>query len=373
MGRRILTIAVLAALAVLPPVFHLTGQAFYLDLATRLVILAMAAVSLNLILGYGGMISFGHAAFVGLGAYAVGIPAHHWLYDATGDWAVSGLAQIPLAMGVTSLFALLTGLICLRTRGVHFIMITMAFGQMVYYLIVSVEAYGGDDGLVIDTRSQLPGLDLDDPLQLYGLAYVSLLLVMGLVRLITRSRFGMVLQGARGNDERLRTLGFDTYAYRLTAYVISGAICGYAGALLGNFTTFISPDMMDWTRSGELMFMVILGGAGTALGPVLGATAFIVLEEVLSSLTVHWHLPFGLLLIGVVLFARGGLLGLLGRIGGRDDGAADNPGNGRDDGQEDRRGDRQNDTSGDGQGDGHANGPAARTDGTRGTDAEDGR
>lgn len=312
MARAVLTFAVLAALAVLPPMFYLTGNAFYLDLATRLVILAIAAVSLNLILGFGGMISFGHAAFVGLGAYAVGIPAYHWLYYTAGDWAVSGLAQIPIAVGVTAIFALVTGLICLRTKGVYFIMITMAFAQMVYYLIVSIEEYGGDDGLVIDTRSQLPLLDLDDPLQLYGLAYVSLVVAMGLVWMIVNSRFGMVIQGAKGNDERMRTLGFNTFAYRLTAYVISGAMCGYAGALLGNFTTFISPEMMDWTRSGELMFMVILGGASTVLGPVLGATAFILLEEILSTLTVHWHLPFGLMLIGVVLFVRGGLMGLLG-------------------------------------------------------------
>ncbi|MEM8731259.1 MAG: branched-chain amino acid ABC transporter permease [Pseudomonadota bacterium] len=310
--RTALSIAVLLALAILPPVFHVTGQAFFVDLATRLVILAIAAVSLNLILGFGGMISFGHAAFVGLGAYAVGIPAHHWLYYSTGDWAISGLAQIPIAVGVTAVFALITGLICLRTRGVYFIMITMAFAQMVYYLIVSIEEYGGDDGLVIDTRSQVPFLDLDDPLQLYALAYVSLLVAMGLVWMIVNSRFGMVIQGAKGNDERMRTLGFNTYAYRLTAYVISGAMCGYAGALLGNFTTFISPEMMDWTRSGELMFMVILGGAATILGPVLGAAAFILLEEILSSFTIHWHLPFGLMLIGVVLFVRGGLMGLLG-------------------------------------------------------------
>ena len=312
MSRPLLTVAVLAALAILPPVFYVTGHEFYLDLATRLVILAIAAVSLNLILGFGGMISFGHAAFVGLGAYAVGIPAYHWLYYSTGDWAVSGLAQIPIAVAVTALFALLTGIICLRTKGVYFIMITMAFAQMVYYLIVSIEEYGGDDGLVIDTRSQLPFIDLDDPLQLYGLSFVSLLVAMGLVWMIVNSRFGMVIQGSKGNEERMRTLGFNTYAYRLTAYVISGAMCGYAGALLGNFTTFISPEMMDWSRSGELMFMVILGGAATVLGPVLGATVFIVLEEVLSTLTVHWHLPFGLMLIVVVLFVKGGLMGLLG-------------------------------------------------------------
>ena len=312
------TLAALLLLGILPPVFYWSGNAFYLDLATRLVILAIAAVSLNLILGYGGLVSFGHAAFLGLGAYAVGIPAHHWLYGGLEVIATTnGFVQIGLAIGVCALFALLTGLICLRTSGVYFIMITMAFAQMVYYLIVSIEEYGGDDGLVIDTRSEFPGLSLDDPLTLFFVAFASLLVAMGLVRMIVNSRFGMVLQGAKGNPERLATLGFNVFAFRLTAYVISGAMAGYAGALLGNFTTFISPEMMDWSRSGELMFMVILGGAATTVGPVLGAVAFIVLEEALSHYTIYWHLPFGLLLMGVVLFIRGGLAGMIGGRRGR--------------------------------------------------------
>ncbi|EAQ14399.1 amino acid/amide ABC transporter membrane protein 2 (HAAT family) [Maritimibacter alkaliphilus HTCC2654] len=312
--RNIITLVVMALLAVLPPVFYLTGNAFYLDLATRLTILAIAAVSLNLILGYGGLISFGHAAYLGIGAYAVGIPAHHWLYgglESLGLATTSGYVQIPLAIGVAALFALVTGAICLRTKGVYFIMITMAFAQMMYYAIVSIEEYGGDDGLVIDSRSELPFIDLDDPLQLFGLAYVSLVVAMLIVRMIVNSRFGMVLRGAKGNNERVVMLGFNTYLFRLTAYVIAGAMAGYAGALLGNFTTFISPEMMDWGRSGELMFMVILGGTATLVGPVIGATLFIVLEEVLSSLTVYWHLPFGLLLLAVVLFGKGGIMGML--------------------------------------------------------------
>lgn len=312
-------LALLALLAVLPPLFAWADNPFYIDLATRLVILAIAATSLNLILGYGGMISFGHAAYVGLGAYAVGIPAHHALYGGLEPLAsFSGLVHIPLAVGVCAAFALVTGAICLRTKGVYFIMITMAFAQMVYYLFVSIEEYGADDGLVIDVRSELPGVNLDRPLQLYYLAFVSLVLAIVIVRTIVNSRFGMVIRGAKGNDTRMKTMGFNTYVYRLTAYVISGAMAGYAGALLGNFTTFISPEMMDWTRSGELMFMVILGGAATTFGPLMGATAFIVLEEFLSRLTVYWHLPFGLLLICVVLFARGGIAGLIdGRFGRR--------------------------------------------------------
>lgn len=306
------TLAVLVLLAVLPPLFLWTGNAFYVDLATRLVILAIAAVSLNLVLGYGGMVSFGHAAFLGIGAYAVGIPAHHALYGGA-EWLAtnSGWFQIPLAVAAAALFALLTGAICLRTKGVYFIMITMAFAQMLFYFIVSLEEYGGDDGLVIDTRSELPLIEFSNPLTLYFFCYLSLVAALLIVRTIAHSRFGMVIRGAKDNNERLITLGYNTYLYRLTAYVISGAMCGYAGALLGNFTTFISPEMMAWSRSGELMFMVILGGAATTLGPVLGATVFIVLEEFLSHFTVYWHLPFGLLLIVVVLYVRGGLMGLL--------------------------------------------------------------
>ena len=298
-------------LAVVPPALLLSGNAFYMDLATRLVILGIGAVSLNLILGFGGMVSFGHAAFIGLGAYAVGIPAYHATY---GEFEVvasyNGLFHIALAVGFSALFALITGAISLRTKGVYFIMITMAFGQMAYYFFLSLDIYGGDDGLTIDVRSELPLINLDSPMQLYGLSYVSLVIAMLLVNRIVNSRFGLVLQGTKGNAERMVTLGYNTYNYQLMAYVISGAMCGYAGFLLGNFTTFISPDMMHWTRSGELMFMVILGGTSTALGPILGSSLFILLEEILSSFTVYWHLPFGLILIGVVLFIRGGMMGL---------------------------------------------------------------
>jgi branched-chain amino acid transport system permease protein len=317
-----LTALVLLLLAVVPPLMFFNDQPFYLDLATRLTILAIAAVALNLVLGYGGLVSFGHAAYVGLGAYAVGIPTYHSIYgglEALGLATNSGWVHMGLAMGVSATFALLTGLVCLRTKGVYFIMITMAFAQMVYYAIVSIKTYGGDDGLTIDMRSEFPGISLDDPLQLFALCYVILLLSLGLVRMLVHSRFGMVLQGAKGNNERMLTLGYNTYAYRLTAYVISGALAGLAGALLGNFTTFISPEMMDWTRSGELMFMVILGGVATTVGPVLGSVAFILIEEVLSTFTIYWQLPFGLLLMAVVLYSRGGLVGFFKRPSARTD------------------------------------------------------
>ncbi|MEL6289622.1 MAG: branched-chain amino acid ABC transporter permease [Pseudomonadota bacterium] len=315
-----------ALLTIAPPLAYVAGYPFWLDLFTRLVILAIAATSLNLVLGYGGLVSFGHAAFLGLGAYAVGIPVHHAIngeFDAIAS--TNGWLHIGLAIAVSALYALVTGAISLRTRGVHFIMITMAFGQMMFFAIVSIETYGGDDGLTIYERSEFPLVDLNQPLQLYGAALASLFAAIFIVHRIVNSRFGMVLRGARGNEVRMRALGYNAYIFRLVAYVISGIMCGYAGALLGNFTTFISPEMMDWTRSGELMFMVILGGAGAIFGPVIGAAAFLLVEELLqdgmkviqsllgleTDISIYWHLPFGLLLIAAVLFLRGGISGVI--------------------------------------------------------------
>ncbi len=298
--------AVMAAFALAPVFTALTDQPYLLDIATRMLCLAIAAVSLNLILGYGGMISFGHAAFIGIGAYAVGIPAYYGEYN--------GFIQIPLAMGISALFALVTGAICLRTRGVYFIMITLAFAQMAFFTFVSIEEYGGDDGLVIDTKSQFAGLvDIEQPVSLYYLIFACLLAVLYLVKRIVDSRFGRVVQGSMMNDARMQVIGFNTFRYRLTCYVIAGALCGLAGVLLGNFTGFISPDMMGWTRSGELIFMVVLGGAGSLFGPVLGTAAFLILEEILSAFTIYWQIVFGPVLILVVLFGRGGIDGLLAR------------------------------------------------------------
>ena len=308
---RSLKFFILASLLVFPILFNQIGMSFYLDLATRLCILAIAAVGLNLILGYGGMISFGHAAYLGLGAYAVGIPAHHWLYGGLDFLATTnGFVHILIAIAISGLFALLTGLICLKTKGVYFIMITMAFSQMAYYLFVSIEEYGGDDGLVINTRSEIPLINLDDPIQMFLVSFSSLIFFMWLIHLVTKSNFGLILSGIKDNEARMVSLGYNVYFHKLIAFIFSGIICGFAGVLLGNFTTFISPEMIDWSRSGELMFMVILGGVATVMGPLFGAIVFVILEEVLSSITIYWHLPFGLLLITVVLFFRGGLSSL---------------------------------------------------------------
>ncbi len=302
---RIITMSFMVLLLVLPLVAFYSGNEFYLSFATRIVCLAIAAVSLNLILGFGGMISFGHAAFIGIGAYMVGIPAYHGIE--------SGWVHFALAIGASAVFALLTGAVCLRTKGVYFIMITMAFAQMAYYLFLSLEEYGGDDGLTIYSRSVLTIIDIENKVALFLLAYVILAAAIYLVFRIVNSRFGMVVRGCNSNEARMKALGYNTYAYRLTAYVIAGAMCGLAGALLGNFSSFISPDMMSWSRSGELMFMVILGGTGTLFGPVFGAVAFLVIEEVLSMFTTFWALPFGILLILSVLFIKGGLSGLIHR------------------------------------------------------------
>ena len=300
----------LLLLALLPAWVAWANTPFHLDLASRLMILAIAAVSLNLILGHGGMISFGHAAYLGIGAYCVGIPAYYGIHD--------GYLQFLLAIACSAAFALVTGLICLRTRGVYFIMITMAFSQMVFFAFVSIEEYGGDDGLVIDMRSRFAGLgNIENATTLYYFIFASLLASLYLVHRIMRSRFGMVIEGIRGNERRMQAIGYNTFRYRLACYVIAGALCGYAGALLGNFTNFISPEMMDWTASGELIFMVVLGGTGSLTGSVLGAATFVLLEEWLSAVTIYWHFLFGALLITVVLFARNGMAGMIDRLGRR--------------------------------------------------------
>ena len=307
-GTAVALAVALLLLALLPAWVAWAHTPFYLDLASRLMILAIAAVSLNLILGHGGMISFGHAAYLGIGAYCVGIPAYYGIHD--------GYLQFLMAIACSAAFALVTGLICLRTRGVYFIMITMAFSQMVFFAFVSIEEYGGDDGLVIDMRSRFAGLGgIENATTLYYFIFASLLASLYLVHRIMRSRFGMVIEGIRGNERRMQAIGYNTFRYRLACYVIAGALCGYAGALLGNFTNFISPEMMDWTASGELIFMVVLGGTGSLTGSVLGAAAFVLLEEWLSAVTIYWHFLFGALLITVVLFARNGMAGMIDRLG----------------------------------------------------------
>ena len=305
-------VILLGLLAAVPPLAALLHEPFYLDLLRRVMIFAIAAVSLNLILGYGGLVSFGHAAYLGIGAYAVGILAHYGIHNGWLQWG--------LAIGVSALVALAIGAISVRTSGIYFIMITLAFTQMLYYLGISMAEYGGDDGMRVPVRSQFSGLiDLNDGTAFYYLVLAILAASIYLVHRLVNSRFGRVLQAARSNEARTRAIGFSPYPYRLTAFVISGAMCGIAGALLVNHTAYLTPEFMNWTRSGELMFMVILGGIATSSGPLLGAAALLLLEDLLQGWSLlpreavrdHWQLYLGVILVLVVLFAKRGLAGLL--------------------------------------------------------------
>ncbi|WP_236025199.1 branched-chain amino acid ABC transporter permease [Arenibaculum pallidiluteum] len=323
-GRVALALA-FVLLAALPFVLPLLGAQAVVGLATRMLIYAIAAASLNLILGYAGLVSFGHAAYYGVGAYVVGILYAHWASDEPLLGLVPGTDQfllaVPAAVIVSGLAALVLGALSLRTSGVQFIMITLAFAQMLFFLFVSLDHYGGDDGLIMRRPNALLGLNLRDDATMYLVALGALALYLLLLSRIVRSRFGRVLSGIRQDERRVIALGIEPYPYKLAAFVIAGMGAGLAGALMANMTRFVSPDMLHWTKSGEFMIMVILGGVGSLFGPVLGAACLIGLEYVLAGLTEDWQFYLGPLLVLVVLFARGGLSGLLGRragVGGSD-------------------------------------------------------
>ncbi|WP_341898133.1 branched-chain amino acid ABC transporter permease [Ferrovibrio terrae] len=300
----IVGLALLGFLGLVPVMAVAFDDPFLLTLFTRIVIMAIAAVSLNLILGYGGLVSFGHAAYIGIGGYTVGILAFHGVHSAWIQW--------PLAVLISGVVAMLIGLLSLRTKGIFFIMITLALSQLVYYLGNGAFAYGGDDGLNIIKRSDFGGLiNLDHRPSFYYLCWVILGATIYLCHRAVNSRFGMVLQGAKSNDRRMATIGFPVHRYRLTAFIIAGMVCGLAGVLTATFTNFISPAMMHWSRSGDLIVMVVLGGMGSLFGPLFGTVAFLLLEEILSSWTEYWKIVFGPILVLVVIFARGGIDGAL--------------------------------------------------------------
>ena len=280
-------------------------EPFYLDLVRKVMIFAIAAASLNLILGYGGMVSFGHAAYIGIGAYAVGILGFYGIGN--------GWLHILVAVAASAVIAAAIGAVSIRTSGIYFIMITLAFTQMLYYLGISVAEFGGDDGMRLKTKSQFPLVDLKDPVVFYYVALVLLLLSVFVINKIVNSRFGMVLRATKSNEPRSRAIGFSPYPYRLAAFVIAGAMCGLSGALYANHTNYITPNLMSWQQSGDLMFMVILGGMGTTSGPVLGAFALLLVEDLLAAWTQHWQVILGPLLILSVLFFRRGLAGIFGK------------------------------------------------------------
>jgi branched-chain amino acid transport system permease protein len=300
-------VLIFIALAAVPLVAIYGAQTYVLDLFSRVMIFAIAAVALDFLIGYGGLISFGHAAFVGIGAYAVGILSVHGLTDA--------LSALPVALVASALFALATGAVCLRTQGVYFIMITLAFSQMVFFTASSLAPYGGDDGLTVRARDTIAGFALmRDPRSFYYVVFACLLVTYLLCRALIASRFGRVFCGARENPIRMASIGYNIFRYQLVAYVIAGAFGGLSGFLLANAAEFVSPAYMSWQRSGELVIMVLLGGMGTLYGAVMGAAVFVLAEEWLSGLTEHWKMIFGPLLVLIVLFARGGLIGLAGRF-----------------------------------------------------------
>ncbi|MFT6772855.1 MAG: branched-chain amino acid transport system permease protein [Paracoccaceae bacterium] len=294
------------------------GEPYYVNMASRIAIMALAAAGLNLALGHGGMVSFGHAAFFGIGGYAAGIAATHAMnFDPIMTWplTIEGTDRMPViwlsAMLASAVVALGIGALSLRTSGVHFIMITLAFAQMVYYFAISWPEYGGEDGLPIYVRNGFPGLDTYDALTFFGLAFGLLMAVLALTHVIMNARFGAALTMARLNPARLATAGIAPYPVKLAAFALSAAITGLAGALLADLNGFVGPNTMSWHMSGELIVLVILGGVGRLAGPIAGAATLIGMEVIVGGYTQRWQLALGVVLLLVVLFARGGIVGAL--------------------------------------------------------------
>ncbi len=306
-----ITALLLALFALLPLLTRAADQPYLLSVGTRVVIWSIAATSLNMILGYGGLVSFGHAAFFGIGGYAVGI--------LSAEGVQSGWLQWPIALAAATLWAALIGALSLRTRGVYFIMITLAFAQLVYYLGSGLEGYGGDDGLNF-SRSRLGLIDLRDKTQFYWLCFAVLAAALWFCGRFANSRFGFVLRGAKSNEQRMTALGFPVFRYRLVAFTIAGALGGLSGILLANEGAYVSPAMMSWVKSGDLIVIVVLGGIGALFGPLYGAVAFFAVEEFLKPLLDllhdgwgdYWQIVFGPALVAIALYARGGIASLLG-------------------------------------------------------------
>ncbi|MBG56207.1 MAG: branched-chain amino acid ABC transporter permease [Deltaproteobacteria bacterium] len=312
--RTVLIALLMLGLAAVPLIADVIDEPFYTVMFSRMLILSIGAISLNLILGFGGMVSFGHAVYMGIGSYVVGIGTFHAIEDGI-SWMGNGLIHLTIAVVFSALTALFIGSISLRTRGVYFIMITLAFAQMFYFIAVGNDNYGGDDGLSLYTRSKFYNiLDLSNDNSLYYLNFTLLIVFLYFSHRLINSRFGILIRGAKSNEKRMENIGFPVYRYRLVAFVIAGVICGIAGVLSANQTDFVSPAVMHWTRSGDLIIMVVLGGMGTLFGPVIGAVAFLFLEEFLSGITEFWQIIFGPMLVLIAIFGNGGIDGILVRL-----------------------------------------------------------
>ncbi|MEM9633992.1 MAG: branched-chain amino acid ABC transporter permease [Pseudomonadota bacterium] len=308
----------LLALVAIPAWALYADEPFTITLMTRAAIFAIAAIGLNIALGIGGLVSLGHAVFFGIGGYAMGILAHHaQTYTPLAEWPflIDGTKSMPIiwlvAICLSALAALVIGALSLRTTGVYFIMITLAFGQMFFFFAISWAEYGGEDGLSIYVRNGFPGLNTLAPIQFYGLCLALLFVVLIFAWKLSKSPFGLALNAARQAPMRVETVGLDPMRLKLIAFVISGVITGLAGALFADLNRFVSPTMFSWQLSGEIIIFIILGGVGRLFGPVIGALAFVALEHWLGGLSDYWHIYLGLLLLVVVLFGRGGLIGML--------------------------------------------------------------
>lgn len=303
-------LAIMVLLALVPFVTEFAGGNYVLNLVLKAMILAIAAVSLDLLIGYGGLVSFGHAAFLGLGSYVTGIALTEGIIDV--------VPLLGLVLLICGLFALVTGAISLRTSGVYFIMITLAFGQMLFFSLSSLSSYGGDDGLTLwDTPTFFGTTPFLNGSGLFYSTLVILIATWLFVGRLSVSRFGRVLRAGKQNALRVGTVGFDIFRYRLVAYVIAGLLAGLAGFLTACHAEYISPATAAWQNSGNLIIMVVLGGMGTRNGALLGALFVVLIEEGLSLITHEWKLIFGPLLVLIVLFARGGLASLLPGGGGK--------------------------------------------------------
>ena len=320
MSERYINLATLGLFVLIPAWAYLADEPFTITLMTRAVIFALAAVGLNLVLGIGGFVSFGHAAFFGLGGYVMGILAWHaQSYSPLMEWpfVIEGTKSMPViwffSIILSALLALIIGAVSLKTSGVYFIMITLAFAQMMYYFSISWSAYGGEDGMSIYVRNDFPGLNTLDPIQFYSLCFLILLAVLWLMSRLVKSPFGLALNAARQSPQRVQAVGLDLHRLQLFAFVISGAITGLAGALFADLNRFISPTMFSWQLSGEFIVFIIIGGVGRLFGPVIGALVFVGLEHFLGGISDYWHIYLGLILLVIVLFSKTGVIGLIGK------------------------------------------------------------
>src|SRR5690606_8456172 len=279
-----------------PFVAQATDEPFYVTFFARVLVYALAACALNIVLGFAGLVSFGHAMFIGLGCYAVGILSH---YGISNGWI-----QLAVCIAICIVVAVLVGSVCLRTSGIGFIMITLAFSQMLYFLMVSLTVLGGDDGLNIYEPSNFGFFELSGSVEVYWTTWALLLALTVFLYRLRASPFGMVLQATHINPRRVDAFGYSVFRVQLSAYVLSGVVTGLAGFLLANLTAFAVPNYISWHLSGELIVMIVIGGIGLVTGPIFGALVFLSLEEVLKGLTTHWMLIMGPIIVLIALAGR---------------------------------------------------------------------